>query len=162
MTKKAIKFITLRITPQLFEAIQRAAAAKQWQTGQRCSVNVLAVKYIEDGLQIDEHYLSRNEQREGPLKSARPEWVLTADIKPHLTTLRVDPDLHKVIAKMTAGLHLATGTPISINTGDRFGKLGARLSGDFYHLRFGGDVVWRCHVEDVRGLYTPRSGSVPA
>lgn len=115
-TDKKIRFITLRVTPQLFEAVQRAAAAKQWQTGQRCSVNVLAVKYIEDGLQIDEHYLSRNEQREGPFKSARPEWVLTADIKPHLTTLRVDPDLHEAITKMTSGLHLATGTPTSVNT----------------------------------------------
>lgn len=115
-TDKKIRFITLRVTPQLFEAIQRAAAAKQWQTGQRCSVNVLAVKYIEDGLQIDEHYLSRNEQREGPIKSARPEWVLTSDIKPHLTTLRVDPDLHEAITKMTSGLHLATGTPTSVNT----------------------------------------------
>ena len=36
---KAIKYITLRITPQLFEAVQRAAAAKQWQSGQRSTKN---------------------------------------------------------------------------------------------------------------------------
>ncbi len=115
-TSKSTKFITLRITPQLFEAVQRAAAAEQWRTGQRCSVNVLAAKYIEDGLKIDEYYLNRNEQRETPYKTARPEWVLTADIKSHNTTLRVDSDLHLAISKMTSGLHLATGTPTSINT----------------------------------------------
>lgn len=113
---KPIKYITLRITPQLFEALQRAAAAKQWQTGQRCSVNVLAITYIEDGLKIDDYYVNRGEHREPPFKTARPEWVLTADIKPHLATLRVDPDLHLEISKMTSGLHLATGTPTSINT----------------------------------------------
>lgn len=113
---KSRRFITLRVTPQLFEAVQRAAAAEQWRTGQRCSVNVLAVKYIEDGLKIDEYYLSRNEQRETPYKTARPEWVLTSEIKPHLTTLRVDEELHLAISKMTSGLHLATGTPTSINT----------------------------------------------
>ena len=115
-TDKKVRFITLRVTPALFEAVQRAAAAEQWRTGQRCSVNVLAIKYLEDGLKIDDHYLSRQEQREAPFKTARPEWVLTAELKPHLTTLRVDPDLHLAITKMTSGLHLATGTPMSVNT----------------------------------------------